>query len=254
MLAQLKRHPIPIRAHFGHSVVLTYAVQPCALSGLLPSGLQLDEYKGHALLAVAMVQTHRLRPAGLPALFGQDFFLVGYRIFVKYRDSSGRTLRGLRILRSYADGRLMVHAGNLFTHYNYHLASVEFHDLGQALRLITTTPDHEADLEVEVDLSAEAAELPVGSPFASLHDARRFAGPLPYTFDHEPATHSIIIIEGRRENWNPRPVTVRVHRNTFVDQFATPGHRPVLANAFHVRDVDYRWLRGRREVLGGTSS
>ena len=44
-------------------------------------------------LAIAMVQTEALRPAFLPACFGRDFFLIGYRIFARYRTRAGRTLR-----------------------------------------------------------------------------------------------------------------------------------------------------------------
>ena len=66
-----------------------------------------------------------LRPAGLPAFVGQDFFLAGYRVFARLRLSDGRTLRGLRILRSDADRWSMVAGGNLLTHYNYHRCSAD---------------------------------------------------------------------------------------------------------------------------------
>ena len=156
MFTQLRRHPFPVRAHFRHSVVLTYAVEPELLRRHVPRGLELDEYNGVGLLAIAMVQTSRLRPAGFPKFLGQDFFLAGYRVFVKYRDRTGRTLRGLRILRSYTDRRLMVAAGNVLTHYNYRLAKVSFEVNGQQLHIVTRTSNQEADLEVDVDLSAIA--------------------------------------------------------------------------------------------------
>ena len=41
------------------------------------------------------------------------------------------------------------------------------------------------------------------SPFANLEDARRFAGPLPYTFDYEPETNSIVMIKATRTRWEP---------------------------------------------------
>lgn len=248
MFTQLRRHPFPVRAHFRHSVVLTYAIEPELLRKYVPKGLELDEYNGVGLLAIAMVQASRLRPAGFPKFLGQDFFLAGYRVFVKYRDRTGRTLRGLRILRSYTDRRLMVAAGNVLTHYNYRLAKVSFEVNGQQLHIVTRTSNQEADLEVDVDLSAIGG-LPAASPFENMNAARRYAGPLPYTFDYEAESDSIIIIEGRRSNWNPRAVHVHVGRNAFLKTCGLGT--PVLANAFHVSDVDYCWLRGRREPLGG---
>ena len=93
------------------------------------------------------------------------------------------------------------------------------------------------------------AALPAGSPFRSVRDARRFAGPLPFTFDYEPETHAIIAINALRTNWQPAPVAVDVRRVSFFDQAVFEGCTPVLAAAFHVKDVDYRWARGVRHAL-----
>jgi hypothetical protein len=102
---------------------------------------------------------------------------------------------------------------------------------------------------VLADLAGKPAPLPAGSPFASLGEARRFAGPLPYTFDYEPETHSIVRIEGVRQKWNPEPVAVEVRRCSFLERPPFAGERAVLANAFHLQDVPYRWERGVREPL-----
>jgi hypothetical protein len=86
--------------------------------------------------------------------------------------------------------------------------------------------------------------LPAGSPFASARDARRFAGPLPFTFDFETETHGIIAIRATRANWRPTPVSAEVERLSFFDQPAFRGCTPRLAAAFSVSGIDYRWERG----------
>ncbi len=245
MLHLLQRHPIPVSAYFSHSLVLTYAFQPQILEPLLPPGLVLDTCRGHAFLAVALVQTEKLRPSFLPSAMGRDFFLCGYRIFTRL-DRGWRSIRGLRILRSDADSRWMVRAGNLLTHYNYHLCQAIIEEHGPDIRWTIQTPHAEADFEVEAHISSVPAPLPVGSPFVTLAEARRFAGPLPYTFDYEQATHSIIGIQALRPRWNPQPVAVNVRRSTFLEREPFCRATPILANAFHVRDVPYRWQRGRR--------
>jgi hypothetical protein len=245
MLHLLKRHPIPISAFFNHSLVLTYAFQPEILQPLLPHGLVLDTFRGYAFLAVALVQTTRLRPSFLPAAMGHDFFLSGYRIFTRL-DSGGRSKRGLRILRSDTDHPWMVRAGNWMTHYNYRLCQADIEERGHEIQWNIRTTGKEADLEVVACMAAGPAPLPSGSPFATLAEARRFAGPLPYTFDYEEATHSIIGIRAMRPSWNPQPVAVDVRRNTFLEREPFRGSSPILANAFHVRGVPYQWQRGRR--------
>lgn len=243
MLHRLKRHPIPISAFFRHSLVLTYAFPAEILDPLLAPGLVLDTLRGHAFLAVALVQTEGLRPSFLPRGMGRNFFLAGYRIFTRLAGSQSK--RGLRILRSDTDMPLMVRAGNWLTHYNYHLCQSSLEERGGELHWTIQTPRSEADLEVAARLGGDPAQLPKGSPFAALAEARRFAGPLPYTFDYEEATRSIIAIRAVRQQWDPQPVEVSVLRNTFLDHEPFCRAAPILANAFHVRDVPYRWQRGR---------
>lgn len=245
--ARLRRHPIPIEAHFRHCLTLTYALPPEVFGPLLPPGLELDTFNGYGFVAVALVQTESLRPAGLPKAVGQDFFLAGYRVFARFRTPDGRTLRGLRILRSDADRALMVAGGNLLTHYNYHRCHVRIDASIWHMHVAVVTPDHAGDL----DVTAHAAQptLPPGSPFHSWREARRFAGPLLYTFDYEPETHAIVAIKALRTNWKPAPVRVDVQRIAFFDQPAFQGCTPILAAAFHVNDIDYQWERGVRYPL-----
>lgn len=245
MLHLLKRHPISISAFFRHSLVLTYALPPEILEPLLPKGLVLDLFRGHAFLAIALVQTERLRPSFLPALMGQDFFLSGYRVFTRL-DKAAQSKRGLRILRSDTDRRRMACVGNLLTHYNYRLCETELKTTSGELHWTIRTPRGEADIEVVASLTDDPGLLPDGSPFSTLAEARRFAGPLPYTFDYEEATDSIIGIRAIRQHWEPRPVAVDVRRNTFLEREPFLGARPILANAFYVHDVPYRWEQGRR--------
>lgn len=236
-----------MQAFFRQSLVLTYAFPTGVLQPLLPPGLMLDTYGEYGFLAIALVQTEKLRPSFLPAVLGRDFFLSGYRIFTRLGGPAG-SLRGLRILRSDTDHRWMVNAGNLLTHYHYRLCQAELSERPGEIEWNIRTPGQEADLRVVAQIRDEAP-LPAGSPFLNLTDARKFAGPLPYTFDYERETHSIIRIQGIRQQWHPKPVRVEVLENTFLRREQFRGATPILANAFHVHDVPYRWERGVRMPL-----
>jgi len=248
MLHLLKRHPFSVKAFFRQSLVLTYALRCDILQPLLPPGLALDTYGEYGFLAIAMVQTERLRPSFLPAALGRDFFLSGYRIFARLANHAS-SVRGLRILRSDTDRRWMVRAGNALTHYQYRWCQAELSERPGEIEWHIRTPRQEADLHVIAQLNDGPALLPPGSPFLNLKDARRFAGPLPYTFDYEAETHSIIRIQGVRQEWHPKPVAVQVLQNTFLRQDPFCRATPILANAFHVHDIPYRWERGVRIPL-----
>lgn len=243
----LRRHPLAIRATLRDCVTLTYAVPARVLRPLLPPGLELDTVGDLGFVAVALVQTERLRPDGVPAALGGTFFLAGYRIFTRFRTTDGRVLRGLRILRSDTDRTLMALGGNLLTHYNYHRCRASVATATDTMRFAVHSQDRGGDLDLIIH--RREAGLPETSPFRTMRDARRFAGPLPFTFDYEDATHSIVAIEGRRTNWRPMPVAVHVNRLSFFDRPAFAGCAPRLAAAFYVRDIEYHWLRGVRHAL-----
>jgi hypothetical protein len=209
--------------------------------------LALETLRGFGFVAVALVQTRSLRPAALPPACGQDFFLAGYRVFTTFGRRDGRRLRGLRILRSDADRLQMVVGGNLLTHYNYTHCDAAIAAGDEGTRVTVRTRDSGGDLDIVA--GRETTTLPAGSPFASMKEARRFAGPLPFTFDYEAETDAIIAIEARRTTWRPTPIDVRVDRLAFFDSPLFQGVTPVLAAAFRVSDIDYTWRRGRRHPL-----
>ncbi|MGW6918952.1 hypothetical protein ACWGB8_34810 [Kitasatospora sp. NPDC054939] len=141
----------------------------------------------------------------------------------------------------------------LLSRYHYRLARIGSRVVGDTLEFKVISADGRADLHVRADLAGRPAPLPAGSPFPDARAARRFAGPLPYTFEYEPQTRSMIVVKAVRAHWEPVPVAVDVHRLTFFDHGPLAGSRPVLANAFHVADLDYGWEPGSRRALDGSA-
>lgn len=243
MLSWLKTHPFAVEAFFERSLVLTFAAPAAEIQALLPAPLVPDTWQNEwAFVAMALVQTRCLRPKGWPAWLGHDFCLVGYRAFVRYRTPAGKRLRGLYILRSETDRKHMELLGNLFTHYRYATTDISLTDNSQGLTAASRQGDF--NLRVAPASSAEVA-LPAGSPFASWAEARRFAGPLPFTFSVEAAARRVVIIEGVRQHWQPEPVAIEQAQVGFLSQL--PLSSLVLANAFMVRNVPYHWQKGRVE-------
>ncbi len=244
MVSFLKNHPFAVEAFFKTSLVLTYAVPKEAVVPLLPECLTPDTFQDTwAFVAVALVKTKDLRPKGFPSYLGNDFILTGYRIFVRYTTSEGKRLRGLYILRSETNKSRMSFFGNIFTHYNYKTTDIDFTTSGTILNVKSI----QSKLNVTVDLDETSdIPLPPGSPFREWKEARRFAGPLPFTFTYDAATRSVLIIEGVREDWTPRPVRVLQHESGFIDQL---NLKPiVLANAFVIKDIPYYWKKGRIDL------
>jgi hypothetical protein len=243
MFSLFKNHPFAVEAFFESSLVLTFAVPKDQIQNLIPPCLELDTFNNEwAFIAVAMVQTKDLRPKGFPSLFGNDFFLIGYRVFVKYVNRAGKRVRGLYILKSETDKKKMELLGNIFTHYRYTTT-----DINQTMQN-DTLEISSANSGFKVAISAEGKEdivLPNDSPFSDWKDARRFAGPLPFTFTFNPDTRNVLIIEGVRDNWVPKPVQVLDYNFSFLDKMKLQDIR--LANAFLIENIPYYWKKGKLE-------
>lgn len=244
MLSFLKDHPFAVEAFFESSLVFTYAVPKEQIQRLIPECLELDTFNDKwAFIAIAMVQTKSLRPKGFPKILGNDFFLIGYRVFVRYTNQAGKRLRGLYILKSETDKRKMQLMGNTFTHYNYTTTDIHQKRHDNVLEIASEMSGFTVRIE---DPQEENIHLPAGSPFTSWKEARRFAGPLPFTFTYNPASRKVLIIEGVRENWTPMPVKVIDYSFSFIQNMKFTGIK--LANAFIIRNIPYHWKKGKVEL------
>lgn len=238
----LKNHPFAVEAFFDSSVVLTFAVHKEELQTLIPGCLELDTFQDKwAFIAVAMVQTKNLRPKGFPKCMGNDFYLIGFRIFVRFTNRMGKRLRGLYILKSETDNRRMEVLGNVFTHYNYNTTDISEKTEG-GLRVISSK---KSNFHLVIEQTANEVNIPDGSPFINWKDARKFAGPLPHTFTYDKEDNTVLIIEGVREDWKPEPIKVNSYHFEFLKSLKLQN--VVLANAFEIKNVPYYWKKGRKE-------
>ena len=92
--------------------------------------------------------------------------------------------------------------GNLFTHYNYTTTDITRLINSDTIEINSTKSAIHVLVETE---SKDKVELPIDSPFQDWKEARRYAGPLPFTFSYNSKTNNILIIEGVREHWKPEP-------------------------------------------------
>ncbi len=243
MLSLLKNHPFAVEAFFESSIVLTFAVPKEQLENYIPECLHLDTFNEKwAFIAIAMVQTKDLRPKGFPSFMGNDFFLIGYRLFVRYTNNAGKNLRGLYILKSETDKKKMEFMGNIFTHYNYTTTDILQKENKDSKEISST----KSKFKITIDKREEDISLPENSPFTDWKEARRFAGPLPFTFTYNQATKEVLIIEGVRQNWTPAPVRVIEYDFDFLNSIKLEN--PILANAFVIKNIPYYWKKGKIEL------
>lgn len=243
MLSFLKNHPFAVEAFFESSLVLTFAIPKEELQHLIPESLQLETYNDKwAFIAVAIVQTKNLRPKGFPKFMGNDFFLIGYRVFVNFTNIEGKKYRGLYILKSETNKKKMEFFGNIFTHYNYGTTDIKTIAIDNHKQIESV----KSNFRIVVSESSENIPLPKESPFADWKEARKFAGPLPFTFTYNEESNKVLVIQGVRQNWKPKPVNVVDYKISFLETLDL--NSPILANAFIINNIPYYWKKGQYEI------
>lgn len=244
-MGNFNNQQIAMQANLEQTLVLTFAVPAEELLNYVPEPLTLDIYDNKwAFLAVALVRTKHLRPKGFPKFLGRNFILVGYRIFVRYTTQKGKNLRGLYILGSATDSRLMEIMGNLLTNYHYKHMDIQWEEKARQ----TLVQSSKQRLQIEFPMHIHDPKLPVDSPFPDWKTARRYAGPLPFTFYINKENKEIHIVEGKRTDWIPNPIHIQHYQIGFLDDYISG--KKILASAFSITNIPYYWKKGRVEKWG----
>lgn len=240
-LRSLSYHPFPVAAHFRKSLVVGFTAPKAELERFLPEPFTLDLVQEEfGFLAAAIVDTEGLRPKGMPSLLGRNFVLLGYRIFARYETAKGRRLRGLYILGSETSKHSMKWLGGVFTRYRYDTTKIRWSDSDEEEAI-----ESDSGLHVIARRGNEEDDLPEGSPFENWKEARRFAGPMPFSFSYDAAASRVISIEGVRTGWKPRPMKVLKADVPFFTKLGISNLQ--IANAFLLEEIPYWWKKGEVE-------
>ena len=100
-----------LRAEWRMLAMLSWAIDPRALSALVPAGCELDSFGGRTLLSLVGFQFRRTRLLGVPALLHAAFEEVNLRFYVR-RKVVGEWRRGVVFLRELVPRRAVAWLAN----------------------------------------------------------------------------------------------------------------------------------------------
>lgn len=230
-------------------LLLSYRAPASSVQYLLPKGLELVTRDLWAFWNIVVCHIDRMRPAGMPRVFGLSYYHVAYRLLVRARTADGQTIDGLYFVRSDADSLLVSKFGNLASDFRFHAATVEWKN--QANNLIFEVRDSEngiGDAQLRIDLDAEP-RLADGSCFASFDEARAFLKYRPLGLACESNGERLKFAEVFRDEskWDEKAISVAEARWNFFDHLKQ--NEVQLELATRVAPIDYRWRLGRSEQL-----
>lgn len=240
MSRRLPVHPVAMRTTFRRCFLVNFAVDPAAMRAHLPAHLEPDLHDERAYLSVVIAEMVGMRPAFLPAVFGVTYTQVVYRAVVRCGDE-----RGVTFLRSDADNRFMVAAGNALTFFRFHYASASWsvsdHSVRFRLKGDPTTP---ADIKADFDIGSASTALPSTSRFSDLDTASRFLTELYAAFGRKCSNGRIEVVRINRSPWRSRVVADRsAEYQAMASGTLFTRAQVELDSVFHVEDLAYHWNR-----------
>lgn len=115
-----KRQPtgVFLTAEWRHLVMLNYEVDPSLLSGLVPSGTELDSWNGKTFLTLVGFRFLRTKVWGISLPFHRNFEEVNLRFYVR-RSEGNSVRRGVVFIREIVPRWLIAAVARAFYHERY---------------------------------------------------------------------------------------------------------------------------------------
>ncbi|HET6330444.1 MAG TPA: DUF2071 domain-containing protein [Holophagaceae bacterium] len=231
------KNALPMQSFIRRCWLVTHRVPEAQVRSLLPPELHPVTYGGFAFLNTVIARMEAMRPQGLPAFLGLDYWHVGYRIYAKALTPQGEQ-EGLYFLRSDCDRRLLTMAGNLFSDFRFHTARILVTDTTPVTSVRVEVPG--ADVELDLNSDQETL-LAAGSPFGTLAEAEIFLKYKPCGLASASRGRvNAIPIQRDESAWHARPVKVRHQHLAYLDSFT--GIQ--LELVFEIAPIEYRFGRG----------
>jgi uncharacterized protein YqjF (DUF2071 family) len=233
-------HPVPMATRFRRCVLVNFAIDPVSMSKVLPNHLVPDIHNGMAYMSIVIAKMERMRPAFLPRFSGVTYTQVVYRAIVRCGNA-----RGVTFLRSDADNRLMVAAGNALTFFRFHHATMNWDVQSGSIGFqLCPTDGARASIAADYDLGSASGRMPSTSRFSSLTDAQSFLTELYCAFGAQRSNGRVEAVRIKRSSWHGKVVDDRVAGyeamaggSLFREDTAS------LDSIFLVENLDYHWRR-----------
>lgn len=233
----LPRNPFAVRGCLHRCWLLTWRTPAGAARPLLPEPLELITHGGFAFWNVVICRIERMRPAGVPPLFGFSYWHVAYRLLARAQLRSGEDVAGLHFVRSDADHRLVSALGNLVTDFRLHPARIRMTEAPEVIRGDIRAAGGDAQFRLR---RGKAPELSTGSPFCSVEEAAAALKYKPVALSRAGADAvNIVRVARAEESWLDQPVTLEHSDWEFFNT-----REVAFEWGVEMQPLEYLWRRG----------
>lgn len=220
-------------------LLVNFRADPVVVQRMLPPPFRPRKQEGHAVIGICLIRLEKIRPSGVPAVFGMASENAAHRIAVDWSAAAGSWREGVYIPRRDTDSFLNRLAGGRFFPGEHHPADFLVSDDGSHVELSM----HSLDGAVRVRVVGDDADtLPATSCFRSVKEASAFfeTGSLGYSATREGSRLDGVVL--RTIDWKVRAFAVsEVESTYFSDEGRFPKGSVEFDHALVMRDTAHEW-------------
>lgn len=221
-------------------ILLNYRLQPDVAQAMLPRNFRPKMVGGYAVAGICLIRLEKIRPKGMPAIFGISSENSAHRIAVEWEGDDGLTREGVFIPRRDTDSWMNAVAGGRIFPGMHHFSKFTVSDQGGKISLRVDADDIKSPL-VDIELS-ETEVFPTTSIFGSIDESSKFfeAGCVGYSTRPNSCVLDGILLKAK--DWRISALSIgKVHSAFYSDKSVFPEGSIELDHALLMRDITHEW-------------
>ena len=221
-------------------ILLNYRLQPDVAKAMLPRNFRPKMAGGYAVAGICLIRLEKIRPKGMPAIFGISSENSAHRIAVEWEGDDGLKREGVFIPRRDTNSWMNAAAGGRIFPGVHHFSKFTVSDHDGKISLRVDADDIKSPL-VDIELS-ETEVFPVTSIFGSIKESSKFfeAGCVGYSTRPNSCVLDGILLKA--ENWRISALSIeKVHCAFYGDKSVFPEGSIELDHALLMRDISHEW-------------
>lgn len=124
-MSWLKTLPIAYEGLLKDVRILNFSVPLDEIEKSIPDGLSVTNFQGRAMISLADLRIHEMRPKGFPKWLSLSYRHVALRLLVDAQETGERWGHPVYFLKSFCASACVICGGALFTDYHLQKAQIE---------------------------------------------------------------------------------------------------------------------------------
>lgn len=197
--------------------LITYPVQPEALSGFLPPDAELSTWQGLAWVSACFVNIRRMRPCMVPDPVGIEFNYLIHRTRARVPYPDGLRRETVLVLEANINNRLFAAIGQRLHGVGFHARDIRLLEEPDCWRVRMRADDGALLFQADIAKASIADELPAESRFPDLAAADRFLLNVSYGAEWHAQTRRLQLLAETHDAWRAQAGSCRTQRFAFLE-------------------------------------